>query len=82
MHCALITNTFTYCLMHIYCNGSFSNRNIKIANTSGVIGDKYETVDIEVAKDNLNFEQYGLNIIHKDYYHYLRNYCITLRSGT
>ena len=53
--------------MHIYCNGSFSNRNIKIANTSGVIGDKYETVDIEVANDNLNFEQYGLNIIHKDY---------------
>ena len=71
-----------YCSMNIYCNGSFSNRNIKIAKTSGVIGDKYETVDIEVAENNLNFEQYGLNIIHKDYYHYLRNYCITLRSGT
>ena len=52
-------------------------KSIQVCNTSGVIGDSYEIVTTSVDKESL--DKHGIDIIQKDYYHYLSNYCIRLR---
>ena len=52
-------------------------KSIQVCNTSGDIGDSYEIVTTAVDKESL--DKHGIDIIQKDYYHYLSNYCIKLR---
>ena len=52
-------------------------KGIQVCNTSGVVGDSYEIVKSSVAKEDL--DKHGIDIIQKDYYHYLSNHCIKLR---
>ena len=52
-------------------------KSIQVCNTSGVVGDSYEIVTTSVDRENLS--KNGIDIIQKDYYHYLSNHCIKLR---
>ena len=54
-------------------------KSIEVSNTSGVIGDAYELIKTSVDDESLN--KSGIEIIQKDYYHYLSNYCIKLRHA-
>ena len=52
-------------------------KSIQVCNTSGDIGDSYQIITTSVDKESL--DKNGIDIIQKDYYHYLSNYCIKLR---
>ena len=53
---------------------------VDVANTSGVVGDEYKLMKINVTENYVeDFNKFGIEIIRKDYYHYTKNYCLVLR---
>ena len=46
---------------------------------SEIVGDNYKKVIFNVTKEKMDFETHGLDLVRKDYYQYLRTFCITFR---
>ena len=56
---------------------------VKVARTKGRIGDDYDLMKVAVTKNYVkDFNEFGLEIVQKDYYHYTKNYCLVLRFST
>ena len=53
-------------------------REMEVKNTTSSEGDEYKKIIIRVNNET-NFEDHGIEIKRKDYYHHLKTYCISFQ---
>ena len=52
---------------------------LKIGKLLGSIGNNYKKVRINITAEDKSYDHFGIEIIRKDYYKYLKNFCLFLR---